>query len=130
MKCCLLVSATIAFGLVLGTREFGAAPAPSAPIDVTVSEGTSMSVAVSPAHQRAIRGLHAGVVAGRSGNRLCLDSGRRTLGVGGRRGRQSSAKDGECSCRDGRCTIVVTGRPSRVPRRGRRREPPRIGRPL
>jgi Tol biopolymer transport system component len=51
MRCRLLVLITIALGLVLGVRDFGAAPAAPAPIDVTVSEGTSMSVAVSPDHR-------------------------------------------------------------------------------
>jgi Tol biopolymer transport system component len=48
----LLISAiiVIALGLMPGTGKFGAAPGPT-PIDVTVSEGTSMSVAVSPDHR-------------------------------------------------------------------------------
>jgi Tol biopolymer transport system component len=51
MRCRLLFSTVVALGVILGVREFGAAPVLPAPIDVTVSEGTSMSVAVSPDHR-------------------------------------------------------------------------------
>jgi hypothetical protein len=51
MKCRFLYFAIVALGVVLAVREFGAVPAPPALIDVTVGEGTSMSVAVSPDHR-------------------------------------------------------------------------------
>ncbi len=43
-----LVATAIALGLIPGGCDSGAAPAPPALFDVTVAEGTSMSVAVSP----------------------------------------------------------------------------------
>jgi Tol biopolymer transport system component len=51
MKSRFTICAVVALGVVLGVRDFGAALAPPPPIDVTVGEGTSMSVAVSPDHR-------------------------------------------------------------------------------